>query len=280
MSKYTAKDWDDVRAAFKSSIMVDTAISSLAQNLDGPDWPIKGKDETPSKYLELNFEELLGMLAIKGQSPERADLLISILKDTLAFDNPFGDMVVQAEAAEKKDNQLLKNMIRLDIPELFPISLTALNADTMEFCKLEKLTTLGEFAVFAQNMAQNVIVGGDFRRLLNALSHIDEKTLAEFLPFRPGTKGLHLIEAVAQASHFPNAAQRTGAAADWFRTELDALKADLAKGGSLSRHLVVIGNPTTEAKVAELLRPYLGYSTAVSSKKGGFFSSLAKMFKR
>eukprot|EP01035_Chromulina_nebulosa_P052927 gene52927-72240_t len=39
--KSTAKDWDEVRAAFATSIMVDTAISSLAQNLDAPDWPIK-----------------------------------------------------------------------------------------------------------------------------------------------------------------------------------------------------------------------------------------------
>ncbi len=44
--KSTAKDWDEVRSAFATSIMVDTALSSLAQNLDGPDWPIKGKDET------------------------------------------------------------------------------------------------------------------------------------------------------------------------------------------------------------------------------------------
>ena len=42
--------------------------------------------------------------------------------------------------------------------------MTALEPGTLEFCKLERLTTLGEFAVFAQNMSQNVIVGGDFRR--------------------------------------------------------------------------------------------------------------------
>lgn len=35
--KSTAKDWDEARSMFASSIMVDTAISSLAQNLDGPD---------------------------------------------------------------------------------------------------------------------------------------------------------------------------------------------------------------------------------------------------
>ena len=48
MAKYTIRDWDETRAAFGTSIMVNTALSSLAQNLDGPDWPLKGKDETPT----------------------------------------------------------------------------------------------------------------------------------------------------------------------------------------------------------------------------------------
>jgi hypothetical protein len=186
-------------------------------------------------------------------------------------------MVAQTEVAEKKDNQMLKNMGRLGIPEAFPIGLTALGADTREFCKLEKLTTLGQFAVFAQNMSQNVIVGGDFRRLLNSLSHIDERALAEFLPFRVGAKGLHLFEAVAQAAASPAPAERAAAAAEWFKGELDAVKADLAAGVSLTRQLAVLNNPTAEAKVAELLKPLLGsVRGAAGEKKGGFFSKLFK----
>jgi hypothetical protein len=77
--KSTAKEWDEVRGAFASSIMADTALSSLAQNLDAPDWPIKGKDETPGKYIDLTFEEAVEMLQLKGQKPERIDQLISIL---------------------------------------------------------------------------------------------------------------------------------------------------------------------------------------------------------
>ena len=275
--KYTAKEWDEVRSAFASSIMVNTALSSLAQNLDGPDWPVKGKEETPAKYIDLPYDEMLALLILKGQPAARADQLIGMLKDTLAFDNPFGDMVAQAEAAEKKDNQLLKNMARLEISESFPIGLTALGTDTREFCKLEKLTTLGEFAVFAQDMSQNVIVGGDFRRLLNSLSHIDERTLAECVPFRPGAKGLHLFEALAQASAAPVPAERATAAAEWFKAELDALKLDLASGGSLARHLVVLGNPAVEVKVTELLKPLLGpVRGTAAEKKSGFFSKLFK----
>src|SRR6185295_8528945 len=113
--KSTAKEWDEVRTAFASSIMVDTALSSLAQNLDGPDWPIKGKDETPAKYIDLTFDEVIELLQLKGQKPDRIDQLVGLLKETLAFDNPFGEMVEQTKAAEARDNQLIKNMAKLGI---------------------------------------------------------------------------------------------------------------------------------------------------------------------
>src|SRR5688572_18466164 len=57
--KSTPKDWDDVRSAFASSIMVDTSLNSLAQNLDGPEWPIKSKEDTPAKYIDLHFDEVI-----------------------------------------------------------------------------------------------------------------------------------------------------------------------------------------------------------------------------
>jgi hypothetical protein len=47
-------------------------------------------------------------------------------------------------------------------------------------------------------MAQNIVVGGDFRAFLNALAHPEESTIARFLPYRPGHKGLQLAEAIAQ----------------------------------------------------------------------------------
>src|SRR4051812_9649602 len=115
----TAQDWDEIRKAFASSIMVDTSLSSLAQNLDGPDWPVPG--ETPATYVDLTFEEMQEWLATRGMTPEHADLLVNIFKETLAFDNPFGEMVEQNEAAAQRDNQLLKNLARLGIPEDFPV---------------------------------------------------------------------------------------------------------------------------------------------------------------
>lgn len=279
MIKSTAKDWDEVRSAFATSIMVDTSLNSLAQNVDGPEWPIKGKDETPAKYIDLNFEEVVEMLQLKGQKPERVDQLIGILKETLAFDSPFGDMVEQTQAAAERDNPLLKNMSRLNIPENFPITLTALEPTTLEFCKLEGRHTLGEFAVFAQSMSQNIIVGGDFKKLLNALSHVDESALAEVLPFRRGQKGLHLVEALAHCTRAPDAAARAELATTWFRAELTAIENDIAAGGSLERHFVVLGNPELEKRAIALLRPHLrppAPKPGGEKKKSGLFGWFSK----
>ena len=270
--KSTAKDWDDVRSAFATSIMVDTTINSLAQNLDGPEWPLKGKDDTPAKYIDLSFEEVVELLQLKGQQPERLDQLIGILKETLAFDNPFGDMVEQTQAAADRDNALLKNLAKLGIPENFPITLTSLEPGTLEFCKLEGLATIGEFAVFAQSMSQNVIVGGDFRKLLNALSHVDESALAEALPFRRGHKGLHLVEAVAHAARTEDGPARTEQAITWFSDELALMERDLAAGGTLDRYFVALNNPALEKRAVELLRPHVRLPAPVEKKRRGLFS--------
>ncbi len=277
--KYTEKDWNDVRTAFASSIMVDTQVSSLAQNLDGPVWPVKSKDETPAKYIDLSYEEAIELLALKGQEPDKLDLLISILKETLAFDDPFGDMVEQTEAASVRDNPLLKNMTRIGVPENFPIALTALGPDTVEFCKLEHLKTLGEFAVFAQGMSQSVIVGGDFRKLLNALSNLDEATLAEILPFRKGAKGLHLIEALGHAARLPNPIPKAVESVAWFEADFNQLKKDFVENPNLTRQLGVLGNVELEKKVQELIRQLIkpgSTSSLAQTGKGGFFSRLFK----
>lgn len=277
--KSTPKDWDDVRSAFSTSIMVDTSLSSLAQNLDVPEWPISGRDETPAKYIDLDYDEATELLQLKGQSADQIDQLIHILRETLAFDSPFGEMVEQAAVAAERDNALLKNLAKLNIPENFPIALTALEQGTLEFCTLEKLHTLGEFAVFAQNMSQAVIVGGDFKKLLNALSHVDESALAQVLPFRRGQKGLHLIEAVAHCSRHPDAAARVEIATTWFADDLAALEQELVAGQSIERRFVVLGNPELEKRAITLLRPHLRVPAAraaepVAKKRSGWFSWL------
>ncbi|HZP61380.1 MAG TPA: hypothetical protein VFB27_13745, partial [Opitutaceae bacterium] len=287
--KFTEKDWDDIRMAFHTSIMVDTSLNSLAQNLDTAEWPLTGPDETPAKYIDLTYAELAEQPGLAG-SAERVDHLITILRDTMAFDNPFGEMVQQTEVATEKDNQLLKNFARLEIPENFPIGLAQLSADTLEFCQRESLATLGQFAVFAQGLSQTVIVSGDFRKLLNAIAHVDESALAELLPFRPGSKGLHLPEALALAvKAYPPAMRygilfvfggklsaeesaavqplaeedvRAAAAAlrsradqymAWFSAEVAELKGQIEGGGSLERYLMVMNDSVTEAVAGALI---------------------------
>ncbi len=289
----TAKAWDQVRSTFATSIMVDTPLSSLAQNLDGPDWPLKGKNETPASYIDLNHEEVVELLALKGQPPERLEQLIDILRDTLAFDAPFGDMVAQNEASSAQDNPVLKNLAKLEIPEDYPITLTALSRETLEFCALEKLSTLSEFAIFAQNMAQTVIVGGDFRALLNALSHVDEAVIARYLPFRPGQKGLHLIEAVAmyarslppeswsaliqrQDSPSIETVGRLGQLLSRFAADATKLRAQIAEGESLARLVSILRDAKIEPVVVALLSPHFAPvpAQATTAKKRGFFARL------
>lgn len=308
--RYTPKDWDEVRAAFSSSILVDTPISSLAQNLEGPEWPLKGRDDTAAAYIDLSFDEMRERLALCGQPPKVADQLIDILRETLAFDDPFGDMVEQSQAATEDENPLVKNLEKLRIPANFPITLTALAADTLLFCRLENINTLGEFALAAQRMAGTVIVGGDFRALLNALSNVDERTLARYIPFRPGSKGVHYIEGLSLAvSSQPVAIQAAlarranqvlpEAAEDMARgvsgeqlakaralLELHAttlrgfcrddyaeLEKQLEAGADPRRLVAVLGDPVTEAVVADFITPRAVEKAAPAAARG-FFARL------
>lgn len=192
--KYSPQDWDETRKSFMNSMMVDTPLSSLAENVDQT-WPLEEWDEMPSKYIEYNYEELKKLPAFQD-NPERIDLLIEILKETAAFDDPFGEMAVQVEAATKEDDTPVKTLKRLNIPEDFPISLTRLSEATKMLCAKEDIKTVGRFGVFFQNLAQNIVVGGDFKSFLNALVNCDEETLATIIPCRKGGEGIHLPEAL------------------------------------------------------------------------------------
>jgi hypothetical protein len=253
----SSKDWDDVRTAFASSIMVDTALVSLAQNLDGLDWPISGPGETPAAYIDLKYDEVRRVLTERGQA-DGVELLSRILRETLAFDEPFGEMVKQTEASARRDNPLLRSLARLKISEEFPLALTSLDDAAAELCQLEHLETIGQFALFAQGLSQSVIIGGDFKKLLNALAHLDEASLAELLPYRVGEKGLHLAEALGQAALTAEPAEQTACAVHWFAHEFDEWRNGSASDrSSISRRLVVLKNPSLIPQIEALLVPHL-----------------------
>jgi len=272
-----AKEWDEARIAFATSIMVDTSLFSLAQNLNGLDWPAAGRDETPAEFIDYTYAELVEEFTSRGR-PGDADLLVQILRETLAFDQPFEEMVVQTELSAERDNPLLRALARLAIAENFPLELTTLDAAARELCQLEQVTTLGEFAVFAQRLSQGVIVGGHIRQLLNALAHVDEQGLAGFLPFRPGSTGLHLAEALAQAARSPNAAERVQRAIKWFEAEFAGWKRDSATDlKSVSRQLSVLKDSVLEQRILILLNPYLGLRPVV--QKRSLWASFIRSFK-
>lgn len=68
--------------------MVDTKLSSLAENVGTTEWPIAGQEETSSKYIYLTFDELKMTPGI-GERPERIDLLVAIKK---LFWGPLGNL--------------------------------------------------------------------------------------------------------------------------------------------------------------------------------------------
>jgi hypothetical protein len=272
-----AATWDKTRTAFAKSIMVDTPLASLAADLDVPPWPITSPDETPAAYIYLPYAQAVAALASRGLPPAQLGQLITILNETAAFDEPFGDMMdTQALAAADagQNSPLHKNMSRLELPPDFPLALSGLSEGTVELCRLEKVDTIGQFVTFASRLSQSVIVGGDFRELLNALAHMDEATIARFLPFRPGAKGLHLIEALALEARLLDPAARAAVAADplaapaairarvsrlvsWFPAEFDTMRAAAAAGTPASQLVATVQDDTLRSAVAGLLQPHL-----------------------
>ena len=293
MAKFKSTEWDEIRKKFHQSIMADTSLVSLAQNLDTEEWPHKAEDEKPSKYIDFTYEELLLMPEMAGKA-DRADHLIGILKETLSFDDPFGDMVSQVEETAAKDNPILKTLSRLSIPEAYPMQLANFSEGTRIVCASEGVKTIGEFANLGQQMSTRVVLGGDFRNALNALTHGDEEGIGLFLPYRKGAVGLHLPEAIGLiAAGLPrpdqlgiakfygaklNTADMTAArtltkeqvekleapmrvtvtaAFDWFKDEKGALLKHLADGGTAERYFVVLNDHAREAIAVRLINDAL-----------------------
>ena len=50
--KYSAEEWEHIRKRFFNSILNDTEIAKLGQNV-GVSWPFKGKGETHSKFIAI-----------------------------------------------------------------------------------------------------------------------------------------------------------------------------------------------------------------------------------
>lgn len=311
-TSYNAADWDSVRTSFATSLMVGVKLNALAENI-GENWPYAGADETPSKYIDLTWDELQEHPTFLNR-PERIQMLIDILKETLAFDNPLGDMVEQTDEKAAKENEMERTLEKLSIPLTFPINLSNLEAETKEFCEREKLVGIGEFVSFCQRMAKNIVIGGDYRSFLNALATVDEAGISKYIPFRKGSKGLHLPEAAALAVATRSKAEQASLLKRYggrmsaeeqriatlsaeavnraeeailkridlyighFKDQAKALTAKLETGETLDRDFMAIGNPSLEFVASALLKKALNPNTKSESK--GIFGIFSKLFKK
>jgi len=290
----TESEWNRIRLGFQNSFMAETSMNALAEDMGLGSWPVDGEGETPAKYTHLSYDALCAHPTFAVR-PELLNQMVEILKQTLAFDDPFGDMVASVDEAEAQDNEILKNMEKLDIPPTFPLSLAHLSVETAELCKREELTTLEELANFAQRMAQQIVIGGDLRTFINSLANVDETGISEFIPFRPGSKGLHLIEAVGlliktlpvpfryaiclrygatlnqgQKADAAQAVRQQIAEYDakvresigdrlvWTNGEEEEIRSILAGGETLDRAVMVLNDPVLEAGTRGILTQVFG----------------------
>lgn len=269
-----AAAWDKVRTAFASSALADTPIAVLARELDVPPWPREDADETPSAYVGYDRDEVLLALGARGHPPARLPHLISILSETLAFDDPFADMmepVTPAPGALDTGSPLLKNLARLGISADFPLRFTSLQPGTLELCRLEGVDTLGRFVEFATRLAQTVIVGGDFRALLNAIAQRDEAALAACLPYRPLQGGLHLREALLlEAARQPATApadlsERIDALLTWFASDFAEWSRQITAGTPPATYFAGVADPALASSALSLVTHRLPRSTPPST---------------
>jgi len=193
----TPEEWNELRVSFNRSLLVDTSLVSLAENIDGCIWPLTGSDETAAAYIDFTFTEVIAQLAARGQPASRLDNLVDILRGTVAFDESFGDMAGIASKAEAETDPVKRNLERLDINPNFPVKLCNFTPGMHDFCAREGMETLTDFLGFTRSVSRQVFISGEFQELFNSVSHIDEAVIARYLPFRIHSTGLHMVEALA-----------------------------------------------------------------------------------
>lgn len=302
----TAEEWSKLRAHFMGSILVDVHLHKLAQSI-GASWPNKDKDDTPARYLEYTFEELPDAPGLKGQ-PARLQTLLDILKETAAFDDPFQDMVQTRSPKTQTNEGSIQLLRRVSVSAAYPIEFTVLSEESRLLCEAEGARTIGDAVVLFQGMAQSLIVGGEVRKLLNSLAHADLHGLARFLPVRPGTRGLHLPEAISLLIRaLPENERETisltlegqaDASAEavfekllvqlppllaWYPEETENLRNVASEQETLDRFFITVGEARLERAAAALVARYfeVGKTTepATAAPSATIFGRLTRLFR-
>jgi hypothetical protein len=307
IEKYSSAEWDQLRSRFFfDPIMSESEIAKLGQNV-GISWPFKDSDETVAKYLEFEFEELNSVPGLVGKKG-RVRTLMDILRETLAFDDPFGDLAQAVESDCVVDSTFDSILTKLEIPVDYPIDYIHFSKETKEMLHSEGMKTLIDCIHFGQKLGSDALSGGDLKNFLNGLAHKDEAGVAELIPFRPGMRGLHLAEAIgliardlSQAAKLSlmktsgatltaeeqmvlasedeqaiEASLRTAKAqlnkvCGWFKDDAVVLEEIFNTGGAPERYFIMINKPERERLAVELAKMHF---VVEEEKKPGLFGRI------
>lgn len=306
---YGSEAWDDLRARFSNAELKDIELSQLAKNV-GLSWPFRGEQETAARYLDLDLEALQQVPGLIGKK-RRIRTLMDILRETLAFDDPFAEMIGVVEAGEGCVGACEKSLLAYGIPNNYPAACTPQDAQTAEWVRANGIDELGRFVALGELRVQEGEASPELRECINALAQGSEPAIARYLPIRSGCQGLHLPEAVGLLVRVMDPAVRaklqqvgeavTGAAGkraaaeagagieadlepafekihlllSWFGTAFHELKAAFDPEGSPARYFITLNDPGLEQQAIGFCRLYLASlkadQTGLIDRLGGLF---------
>ncbi len=192
--KYSAQEWEHFRKRFSNSILKTTELAELGRSV-GISWPFKGSGETPEKYISFSFEELQSVPGLIGKK-KRVNDLMDVLREILAFDDPFSNMM---DTVEKKsgENRIYEDILKkLGVSENYPVGLMSFSHKTKELLHSNGIKTLIEAIHFGNRSSAKSEMDNDLYSFINSLVLINETTIRKHLPLRSGQSGLHLPEAI------------------------------------------------------------------------------------
>ena len=291
VEKYSEAEWAYLRERFADSVLKEVEIAKLGQNV-GLSWPFRGTDETPAKYVGLGFEELASVPGLVGKR-SRVRRLMDILRETLAFDDPFSEMVDTVEAGQEIDHTFENALHKLGIPLDFPVERMHFLPETRGRLREWGATTVIEAVQAGCQTETEEAAADDLKRFVNSLAQEDGASVAAFLPYRRGASGLHFIEKIGLVAADLDAAARLellrqagrplteqeaavleesgslhadatlkaameeiNASVEWFPEDAKALAQAFAEETAPERRFIVLNDPEVEAVAVELARAY------------------------
>lgn len=315
LEKYSTAEWEFICRRFTNSILNETEIAKLGQNA-GISWPFKGSDENANKYIEYTLEELNSVPGLIGKK-SRIHKLIDILRETLAFDDPFGDMADQVEADSEVDETFDTILARLNVVPDYPAQFVHFSDETIELLAPQNPKTLIDVVHFGQTLDQSTVQGADLRAFMNSLAHKDDIGIRKHIPYRRGFKGLHLAEAIGliaedldeplqvellyqsgailtdkeielrssasgghAESQLQDALDKVTAVCEWFTVEATDLKDLFTSGDRPERFFLINDAPRSERVALALARLHFGIKVSGVKSGGGIIGKLSSLFGR